>query len=75
MTGSTETCNEHFIVLVDERHTSILWHVGGDSLVVLLKLNSDALSDSGVRLLCLDSDLLNDDTSGMGSLSEWFLPL
>ena len=74
MAGSTESSDEDFVVLIDERHTSISGDVGGDSLVVFTELNSDAFTDSRVRLLGFDSDLLNDDTSGVRSSSEGFLP-
>ena len=74
MTRSTESSDEDFVVLIDERHTSISGDVGGDSLVVFTELNSDAFTDSRVRLLGFDSDLLNDDTSGVRSSSEGFLP-
>ena len=72
---STETGNKDLIVLIDEGHTTISWDVGGDSLVVLLELDSNALSDSGVRLLSLNSNLLDNNTGGMGSIGERFLPL
>ena len=74
MTRSTESGDEDLIVLIDERHTTISGDVGGDSLVVFTELNSDAFTDSRVRLLGFDSDLLNDDTSGVRSSSEGFLP-
>ena len=74
MAGSTESSDEDFVVLIDERHTSISGDVSGDSLVVLSELNSDALTDGGVRLLGLNTDLLDDDTSGVRSSSEGFLP-
>jgi hypothetical protein len=38
-------------------------------------LNSHALSDGGVGLLGLDSDFLNDDTSGVRSTLEGLSPL
>ena len=72
---STETSNKNFVVLIDEGHTTISWDVGGDSLVVFLELDSDALSDGGVRLLSLNSDLLDHDTGGVGSINERLLPL
>ena len=61
VTRSTETGNEHLIVLIDETETTISWNVGSDFLVVLRELDSDALSDSGVWLLGLDGNLINDD--------------
>ena len=75
MSRSTETSDKNFIVFINERHTTISWNVGGNSLVVFLELDSNALSDGGVRLLGFDGDLLDDDTSGMGSFTERLLPL
>ena len=75
MTRSTETGNEHFVILINETHATISWHVGSDLLVVLSQLNSNTLSNSRVWLLGFDSYLFDDDTSSMGCLSEWFLPL
>ena len=75
VTRSTETGNKDLVVLVNETHTAILWYVSGNSLVVLLQLDSDALSDGGVWLLGFDSNLLDDDAGGMGGASEWLLPL
>mgnify|MGYP006171374659 CR=1 FL=1 len=75
MTRSTETGNKDLVVLINETHASILWYVSGDSLVVLLELDSDALSDGGVRLLGFNGNLLDDDAGGMGRASEWLLPL
>ena len=75
VTRSTETSNEHFIVLINETQTAISWHVGSDFLVVFLKLHSDTLSDSRVWLLSLDGDLIDDDTGGVRRASEWLLPL
>jgi hypothetical protein len=66
VTGSTETSNEDIIVFVDETHATISWNVSGNSLVVLLELNSHTLSDGGVWLLGFDSDLFNNDTTGVG---------
>lgn len=39
-------------------------------LAVLDQLNSDTLSDSGVGLLGLNTDLLEDDTLGVGRATE-----
>ena len=75
MTRSTETGNKDLVVFVNKGHTTILWHVSGDSLVVLLKLDSDTLSNSGVRLLGFDGNLFNNDACCVGSFGEWLLPL
>ena len=75
VTGSTETSDKTLVVLINEGHTTISWDVGGNSLVVLLKLDSHALSNSGVWLLSLNGNLLDNNTSGVRCLLEWFLPL
>ena len=75
VSGSTETSDKNLVIFFNERHTTISWNVGGNSLVVLFELNSDALSNTGVRLLRLNSDFLDDDTSGMRSINERLLPL
>ena len=72
MTGSTESRDEHFIVLVTETHTTISWNVGSDSLVVLLELDSDTLSDGRVWLLSFDGNFFNNDSSSVGGSHEWF---
>jgi len=41
-----------------------------DLLAVLDQLDSDTLSDSGVRLLGLNTDLLEDDSLGVGRTTE-----
>merc|ERR1712072_403991 len=58
----TATCNLNLIVFINETHTTVPWNVGGDSLVILLELNSDTLSDTGVRLFTFDTNLFNNDT-------------
>lgn len=75
VTRSTETSNEHLVVFIDESHTTILRNESSDSLVVLLELNSDTLSDGGVGLLGFDSDLFDDDACGVGRTSEGLSPL
>ena len=72
---SSESSNEDLVVLVNVTHASVSGDVGGDSLVVLFKLNSYALSDGRVRLLGLNGNLLDHDSRGHGSLSEGLLPL
>ena len=75
VTRSTETSNEHFIVLVNETHTTISWNVSGDFLIVLSELNSNTLSNSGGWLLSFDSDFFNNDACSVGTFGEWLLPL
>ena len=75
VTRSTETGDKDLIVFINQGHTTILWYVSGDSLVVLLKLDSDTLSNSRVWLLGFNGNLLDDNTSSVGSFGEWLLPL
>ena len=75
MSGTTESSNENFVVIVNETHTTILWHVASNFLVVLFELNSHALTHGRVRLLSFDSDLLDDDSGSVRGSSEWLLPL
>ena len=74
MSGTTESSDEYLIIIIDETHATILWHVGSNFLVVLFELNSDTLTDSRVRLLSFDTDLLNDNTSSVRGSSEGLLP-
>ena len=55
VTGTTETGNEHLIVLIDEVQTTIAGDEGGDLLTVLDQLHTDALTNGRVGLLGLDS--------------------
>merc|ERR1712072_202046 len=73
--GTTETGDEDLVVLIDEGHSTITGHVGRDSLVVLLELDSDTLTDGRVRLLGLDGNLLDDDTGGVRGAGKRLLPL
>ena len=75
VTRSTETSNEDLVVLIDESHTTILGDEASDSLVVFLELDSDTLSDCGVRLLCLDGDLLDNDAGSVRCTLERLSPL
>ena len=72
---TTETGDEHLVVLIDERHTAISGHEASDSLVVFLELHSDTLSHGGVGLLGLDGDLLDDDAGGVRGALEGLPPL
>ena len=74
MTLTTKTGNEHFVVLIDEAQSTVAWDVRSNSLVVLFKLHSDALTNGGVGLLGFDSDLFYDNTSGLRRASEGLLP-
>lgn len=66
LTGTTETGDEDLVVLVDEVKTTVVGDEGGDLLTVLDELDTDTLSDSRVGLLGLNTDLLENDTLGLG---------
>ena len=74
VTGTTESSNEHLIVLITEAHATILWHVSCDSLVVLLELDSNAFTYGRVGLLGFNTNLIDDDSGCVGGSCEWFLP-
>ena len=74
MTLSSESSNKAFIILINKSETTITGDEASDSFVVLLKLNSDALSDGRVRLLGFNSNFLYNNSCSMGSSSEWLLP-
>ena len=75
VTRSTESDNEDLVVLVDETHATVTGNVGRNSLVVLFELHSDTLSNSRVRLLGLNTDLLDNNAGSVGCAFEGLLPL
>ena len=75
VTGTTESCNEYLIVLIAEAHSTILWHVSCDSLVVLLELDSNAFTYGRVGLFGFNTNLVDDDSSGVRRSGEGLLPL
>jgi hypothetical protein len=68
---ATETSQEDLVVLVHEVQATVIGDEGSDLLSVLDELNTDTFSDSGVGLLGLDTDLLEDDALGVRRTSEW----
>ena len=73
--GTTETLDKHLVVLVAEGHATVTGHEASDSLVVFFELDSDALSNTGVGLLGLDTDFFDDDARGVGGTLEGLPPL
>jgi hypothetical protein len=75
VTGTTETSNEHLVIFIDEVQTTIIRHEACDLLTVLDELHTASLTNSGVRLFGLNSELLHDNTLSMGcSLERVMLP-
>eukprot|EP01084_Bolivina_argentea_P127605 225631_1 len=70
MAGTAQTGDQDLVVLLDEVEATIVGHEGDDLLAVLDELNANALADGGVRLLGLNTDLLKDDSLGVGRASE-----
>ena len=53
--ATAETGDQNLVVLLDEVQATIAGHEGGDLLAVLNQTHTHALSDSGVRLLGLNT--------------------
>ncbi|GMS96111.1 hypothetical protein PENTCL1PPCAC_18286, partial [Pristionchus entomophagus] len=70
VSGTTESSDEHLIVLLQEVEATVVGDEGGDLLSVLDELDSNALANGRVRLLSLDSDLLKNDSLGVRGTSE-----
>merc|ERR1719356_201213 len=68
--AAAEAGDEDLVVLVDEVQAAVPGHEGRDLLAVLDQLHAAALPDGGVRLLCLNADLLHDDALGVRGASE-----
>ena len=58
MTRTTETSNQHLIVLIHVVQTTITRHEGSDLLAVLDELHTDALTNGRVRLLGLHTAMI-----------------
>ena len=72
---TAEAGDENLVVLVDKVEATVAGHEGGDLLAVLDELNAHALTDGGVGLLGLNTELLEDDALGVGAAGEGLLPL
>ena len=59
---SAETCNQNFVVLLDEVEAAIVGHKGSDLLAVLNQLDTDALPDGRIRLLSLYTTTYRKDS-------------
>ena len=57
VTGTTETSNKDFIVFINVVQTTIARDESGDLLTVLNELDTDALTNSGVRLLSFNTTI------------------
>ena len=70
MSTATESGDKALVVFVDEVQATIVRDEASDLLSVLDQLNTAALTDSGVGLLGLNAELLNDDTFGVGGTTK-----
>jgi hypothetical protein len=73
--GTTETGDENLVVLINEVEATVVGHEGRDLLTVLDELNTHALTHSGVRLLGLDTNLLENDPLSVRATGERLGPL
>ena len=71
--GTTHTGNKNTVVIIDKTEGTIAWDESGDDLAVLLELDTDGLTNSGVWLLGFDSDLTDDNARGHGGTFKWSL--
>ena len=62
MTLTSETADQHLIVLLDKVQATVIGDEGGDLLAVLDQLHTNALPDGRVGLLSLNADLLEDNS-------------
>merc|ERR1711998_201318 len=67
---TTEPGNQNLIVLLNEVKATVVGDEGGDLLAVLDQLHTGALADGGVGLLGLNTNLLQDNTLGVGGSSQ-----
>ena len=70
----TQTRNKYLVVFIDKIKTTVSGDESGDLFLVLLQKHSDALTNSGIGLLGLDTHLFHDQTLGVGSAHERVLP-
>ena len=70
LTLSTETGQKDLVVLVNEVQTTIVWNESSDLLTVLDQLDSDTLSNGGVWLLGLDTNLFYNYTLSVRGTTE-----
>jgi len=70
VTLTTESSHQDLVVLLHKVQATILGDESRDLLAILDQLHTDALTDGRVRLLSLDTDLLEDDSLGVRGSSE-----
>ena len=62
MTLTSETADQHLIVLLDKVQATVIGDEGSDLLAVLDQLHTNALPDGRVGLLSLNADLLENNS-------------
>ena len=71
VTTSSKTRNKHFVIFVDEVRAIILVDESRNLLTILDELYAAALTNSGVGLLGLDADLLNNNALCVRRATKW----
>ena len=66
VTLTSETADQHLIVLLDKVQATVIGDEGGDLLAVLDQLHTNALPDGRVGLLSLNADLLENNSLWIG---------
>merc|ERR1711981_70886 len=70
MSTSSESGDEHLVVLFDVVQTAVIRNERSNTLTVFDELHADALSDGRVGLFRLDANLLHHDALGVRAASE-----
>lgn len=70
VTGATKASNQHLVVVIAKVQATVSGDESGDLLAVLDELHPHAFTDGRVRLLGLNTDLLEHNTLGHGRAVE-----
>merc|ERR1712154_441702 len=66
VTRTTKSSDEDFVVFFDVIQTTVIWDECGNFFAIFDQLNSDAFTNSGVRLFSFDADFLENNSLRMG---------
>jgi hypothetical protein len=68
---TTDTLDSHLIMLIDEIDSAVARAKRSNLLSVFNQLYPDTLAYRRIRLFCLDTDFLQDDSTSLRSADEW----